>query len=68
MACHGRFRQPRAAPPEDCGGIWGYANFLQAITNPEHPDHEEMLDWGGEAFNPEYFDLVDANTMLQRLR
>ncbi|RRR70870.1 MAG: plasmid pRiA4b ORF-3 family protein [Candidatus Viridilinea halotolerans] len=58
----------RACPPEDCGGIWGYANFLQAIADPEHPEHEEMLDWVGEAFDPEYFDLADANTMLQRWR
>ncbi len=57
----------RACPPEGCGGIWGYANFLQAIADPEHPDHEELLDWVGEAFEPEYFDLADANTLLQRL-
>ncbi|RRR70738.1 MAG: hypothetical protein EI684_12745 [Candidatus Viridilinea halotolerans] len=38
------------------GGTWGYANFLQAIADPEHSDHEEMLDWVGEAFDPEYFD------------
>ncbi|PDW01351.1 plasmid pRiA4b ORF-3 family protein [Candidatus Viridilinea mediisalina] len=55
----------RACPPEDCGGIWGYADFLQAIADPEHPDHEELLDWIGEAFDPEYFDLVEVNTALQ---
>lgn len=25
----------RACPPEDCGGLWGYSDFLEAISNPE---------------------------------
>ena len=36
----------RACPPEDVGGIWGYADFLEAIQQPDHPEHEEMLTWG----------------------
>ena len=27
----------RACPPEDVGGVWGYANFLEAISDPGHP-------------------------------
>ena len=33
----------RNCPPEDCGGIPGYAHFLAAIGNQRHPDHEGML-------------------------
>ena len=46
----------RACPPEDCGGIWGYEEFLEAIKDPEHEQHNEMLEWIGEEFDPEYFD------------
>jgi len=46
----------RACPPEDCGGIYGYADFLEAIRNPEHEEHEEMLEWIGGEFDPEHFD------------
>ena len=46
----------RACPPEDCGGVWGYEGFLEAIKNPKHPEHEEMLEWIGGEFDPEHFD------------
>jgi len=45
----------RASPPEDCGGVWGYMEFLEAIKNPSHKRHEEMLEWIGGEFDPEYF-------------
>jgi Plasmid pRiA4b ORF-3-like protein len=37
----------RAGPPEDIGGVWGYANMLEVLADPNHPDREEMLDWPG---------------------
>ena len=57
----------RACPPEDCGGIWGYASFLEAIQDPQHPEHEEMVDWVGGEFDPEAFDLDEVNSELQNL-
>ncbi|MCP4356663.1 MAG: plasmid pRiA4b ORF-3 family protein [Chloroflexi bacterium] len=47
----------RACPPEDCGGVWGYENFLNAIQNRQHPEHASYLEWVGGAFDPEQFDL-----------
>jgi Plasmid pRiA4b ORF-3-like protein len=57
----------RACPPEDCGGVWGYASFLEAIQDPQHPEHEEMVDWVGGEFDPEAFDLDEVNSALQNL-
>jgi hypothetical protein len=58
----------RACPPEDCGGIWGYAGFLDAIQDPQHPEHEAMVEWVGGEFDPAAFDLDEVNTALQRLK
>jgi hypothetical protein len=58
----------RACPPEDCGGIWGYSDFLEAIQDPEHPEHEEMLDWAGGEFDPVAFDLREVNAELKELK
>ena len=50
----------RACPPEDCGGVWGYGELLETLQDPNHPDHEEMLEWVDGDFDPEAFDLVGA--------
>jgi hypothetical protein len=58
----------RAGPPEDCGGVWGYESLLEAIADPSHPEHEEMLEWVGDDFDPEALDLDETNKTLRRLR
>jgi Plasmid pRiA4b ORF-3-like protein len=35
----------RACPPEDCGGVWGNADFVTAISDPTHSEHDSMLEW-----------------------
>ena len=55
----------RACPPEDCGGIWGYAHLLEVIQNPLHEEHEEMMEWLGGQFDPEEFDLQEVNWRLR---
>ena len=54
----------RACPPEDCGGPWGYGEFLEIIKNPKHEDHKSYLEWVGGEFDPDAFDLKDANAAL----
>ncbi len=45
----------RSAPPEDVGGVSGYAAFLAVIADPAHPEHDEMLEWIGGSFDPREF-------------
>jgi len=58
----------RACPPEDVGGISGYDNFLQALKDPDHPEHQEFLDWIGGTFDPEEFDVDQINQKLRSIR
>ena len=58
----------RRCPPEDCGGPAGCAEFLEAIRDPGHPQHREMLDWIGGAFDPDAFDLNAINRKLRLLK
>jgi hypothetical protein len=56
----------RACPPEDVGGVWGYAECLEALANPNHERHEEFSEWIGGSFNPEDFDPATATKMMRR--
>lgn len=62
----------RAAPPEDCGGIWGYQDLVEVLADPAHPEHEERLEWLGLAdasqFVPDAFDVQAVNRRLDALR
>jgi len=46
----------RACPPEDCGGVWGYGDFLKVLKDPDNEEYEDMLNWVGGKFDPEHFD------------
>lgn len=50
----------RACPPEDVGGARGYEQFLEAIADPDHEQHDELVEWWGGPFDPEHFDLAAA--------
>lgn len=58
----------RAAPPEDCGGIWRYGWMLESLADPNDPDREEFLDWLGGPIDPEAFDLEAVNRGLAGMR
>jgi len=57
----------RNCPPEDCGGPWGYQTFLVAISNKNHKQHKELLNWIGGSFDPEDFDLDVVNILLRKI-
>jgi len=57
-----------ACPPEDVGGTGGYVEFLEAISDSTHEEHESYLEWVGGSFDPAEFDLANANALLQKVR
>jgi len=48
--------------------IEGHHRFLDAIRDPKHPEHEEMLAWVGGEFDLDVFDLDEVNMERQRLK
>jgi hypothetical protein len=54
-------------PPEDVGGPWGYAEYLEAIADPNHERHADMVEWRGSDFDPENVDEVGIQKQLTRL-
>jgi hypothetical protein len=55
----------RACPPEDVGGPWGYADYLTALADPEHEQHDELREWRGP-FDPEAFDPKKATKEMRK--
>lgn len=58
----------RACPPEDCGGLPGFYQLLEAIQDPDHEQHEELLEWVGEEYDPEAFSMETVNRALHGRR
>lgn len=61
----------RAAPPDDCGGIWGYHALVEALADRSHPDHRDYLTWLGlesaAEFDPRRFDAAEITRDLAEL-
>ncbi|MDH4201379.1 MAG: plasmid pRiA4b ORF-3 family protein [Phycisphaerae bacterium] len=55
----------RACPPEDCGGPWSYPELLETLNDPDHEEYEEVLEWVGDEFDPEVFDVNEVNDLLR---
>ncbi|MCP5311425.1 MAG: plasmid pRiA4b ORF-3 family protein [Zoogloeaceae bacterium] len=57
-----------AAPPEDVGGAPGYAHFVEAMTDTNHPEHHSMHEWHGDTFDPAFVDVVAISLALHDLK
>lgn len=57
-------------PIEDSGGLWGYYEKLDLLKRgkAEDEDEEAILEWIGEGFDPESFDLEWVNEQLRGLQ
>lgn len=53
-----------ACPPEDVGGVPGYEEFLEALADPDHAEHEMLSKWIGGPFEPTAFDIDQVNQRL----
>jgi hypothetical protein len=57
----------RAAPPEDCGGIWGYQDLLERRQATPADDEDEELSMLPEDFDPSVFDHDEVDHLLAGL-
>jgi hypothetical protein len=56
----------RNGPLEDCGGIPGFYELLEALADPQHPDHADLKKWSGE-YDPGTFDELPIKYALDRI-
>ena len=57
-----------ACPPEDCGGMWGYYDLLEALKNKRHEMHKEYVEFYGKEVLTEQFDLQHTDRKLKNLQ
>ena len=50
--------------PEDCVGIPGFYNLLDALADPSNERHEELSDWMGDDSDPQAFSFNSGNRKL----
>jgi hypothetical protein len=56
----------RNGPPEDCGGIPGFYELLEAIADPTHPSHAYFKELAGD-YDPDMFDELPIKYALGRI-
>lgn len=56
----------RNAPPEDCGGIPGFYDMLEALTDPDHPNHADASEWADD-YDPGVIDELPIKYALARI-
>ena len=56
----------RDCPPEDCGGIPGFYEMLEARADPSHPDHAEITEWL-DGYDPDELEVFPIQVALGRI-
>ena len=57
----------RRCPPEDCGGLPGYYEFLDNIASKQSKTRKAALDWYGGPYDPNEIDEQKIVTRLKRI-
>ncbi len=58
----------RSCPPEDCGGTCGYADILNVLSDSNDPEYDELVEWIGEDYDSEWYDIEKINRQLRSSR
>jgi hypothetical protein len=54
------------APPDDCGGLPGFYNSLEALADKKHPDHAYAKEWFGD-YDPNMIDEARLKYAVGRI-
>lgn len=58
-----------ATPPDDCGGVPGYEEFVLAMADPNDPEHDNLAEWiGADSWDPTAFDSTEVNERLAEIK
>lgn len=57
----------RAAPIDDCGGIYRFERLVEAYTDPKDTIYKEAHYWLGKNFDPDRVDLDAINKRLTKI-
>lgn len=58
-----------ATPPDDCGGVPGYEEFVQAMADPNDSEHNHLAEWiGANTWDPTAFDSIEVNDRLAEIK
>lgn len=55
-------------PPEDCGGVYGFKEKLEILSNESHEEYEETAEWMGENYDSTAFSIESANKQLKEVK
>ena len=61
------FDGERRCPPEDVGSAPGYMDFIEAVLNPAHEEHERLVTWYGGPYDPADIDERRIRALLAML-
>jgi len=57
----------RRCPPEDCGGLPGYFEFIENIASKRGKKAQDALEWYGGPYDPDHIDEQNIATAFKRL-
>jgi hypothetical protein len=57
----------RNTPPEDCGGISGFYNFLDIMSDKKNSEYKSTKKWYGGDYDPDFIDIPKINKSLENI-